>query len=73
MPSMTVDPAEVAQFDALSTEWWDPKGPFAPLHRFTPVRMDYFRSRLTRHSAAARWRAAARRAARPGHRLRRQA
>ena len=49
MPSMTVDPAEVAQFDALSTEWWDPKGPFAPLHRFTPVRMDYFRSRLTRH------------------------
>ena len=49
MPSMTVDPAEVAQFDALSTEWWNPKGPFAPLHRFTPVRMDYFRSRLTRH------------------------
>ena len=30
MPSMTVDPAEVAQFDALSTEWWDPRGPFAP-------------------------------------------
>ncbi|MEC8847084.1 MAG: methyltransferase domain-containing protein, partial [Pseudomonadota bacterium] len=49
MPSMTVDPTEVAQFDALSTEWWDPRGAFAPLHRFTPVRMDYFRSRLTRH------------------------
>lgn len=49
MPPTTLDPAEVAQFEALSAKWWDPKGPFAPLHRFTPVRMDYFRSRLTRH------------------------
>ena len=54
MSSITVDPAEVAQFDALSAQWWDPKGPFAPLHRFTPVRMDYFRGRLTRHFGLAR-------------------
>ena len=45
----TVDPTEVQQFDALSDQWWDSHGAFAPLHRFTPVRMQFFRDRLSDH------------------------
>ncbi len=39
----TIDPAEVARFERLANEWWDPKGPMAPLHRFNPVRLAYIR------------------------------
>ncbi len=35
----TVDAAEVERFSALSTEWWDPNGKMAVLHRFNPVRL----------------------------------
>lgn len=45
----TVDHTEVQQFDALSDQWWDSHGAFAPLHRFTPVRMQFFRDRLSDH------------------------
>ena len=37
----TVDPKDVAGFTALSDQWWNEDGPMAPLHHFTPVRMDY--------------------------------
>jgi len=39
----TVDPAEVARFDALARDWWDPKGPMAVLHKFNPVRLGFVR------------------------------
>lgn len=39
----TIDPAEVARFEALATTWWDPNGPMKPLHRFNPVRLRYIR------------------------------
>lgn len=39
----SVDPAEVARFSAIAAEWWDPKGKFAPLHRFNPVRLGFIR------------------------------
>ncbi len=39
----TIDPAEVARFEGIAKEWWDPKGPMAPLHRFNPVRLAYIR------------------------------
>lgn len=42
----TIDPVDVAQFSALSEHWWDEAGPFAPLHRFTPVRMGFIRDCL---------------------------
>jgi len=35
------DPAEVARFAALAEEWWDPAGPFAPLHAMNPCRLEY--------------------------------
>lgn len=37
----TVDPAEVAKFEAMAAEWWDPQGKFKPLHMMNPVRLDY--------------------------------
>ncbi|WP_375687822.1 bifunctional 2-polyprenyl-6-hydroxyphenol methylase/3-demethylubiquinol 3-O-methyltransferase UbiG [Pseudooceanicola sp. LIPI14-2-Ac024] len=40
-PQTTVDPAEVAKFEAMAAEWWDPTGKFKPLHMMNPVRLDY--------------------------------
>lgn len=37
----TIDPAEVAKFEAMAAEWWDPKGKFKPLHMLNPCRLDY--------------------------------
>jgi len=37
----TVDPAEVAKFEAMAAEWWDPNGKFKPLHLMNPCRLDY--------------------------------
>jgi 2-polyprenyl-6-hydroxyphenyl methylase/3-demethylubiquinone-9 3-methyltransferase len=39
----TVDAAEVARFEALADEWWDPEGRFRPLHRFNPERVRFIR------------------------------
>ena len=45
----TVDPEEVAQFEALAAEWWDPTGPFKPLHEYGPVRVGFIRDQLCAH------------------------
>ena len=37
----TVDPGEIAKFEAMATEWWDTEGKFKPLHMMNPVRLDY--------------------------------
>jgi 2-polyprenyl-6-hydroxyphenyl methylase/3-demethylubiquinone-9 3-methyltransferase len=37
----TVDPAEVAKFEAMAAEWWNPGGKFKPLHMLNPCRLDY--------------------------------
>ena len=37
----TADQTEIDNFAALSNQWWDQKGPMAPLHAFTPVRIVY--------------------------------
>src|SRR5581483_12350400 len=39
----SVDAEEVARFSRIAAEWWDPKGKFAPLHRFNPVRLGFIR------------------------------
>ncbi len=39
----SVDEAEVARFSADTARWWDPSGPYAPLHRLTPVRITFVR------------------------------
>ena len=39
----SVDPAQVEKFSRIAAEWWDPKGKFAPLHKFNPVRLGFIR------------------------------
>lgn len=45
----SIDPADVARFSAQAAEWWDAKGPFAPLHRFNPARLRFVRDRVAAH------------------------
>jgi 2-polyprenyl-6-hydroxyphenyl methylase/3-demethylubiquinone-9 3-methyltransferase len=37
----TVDPSEIAKFEAMAAEWWDMNGKFKPLHMLNPCRLDY--------------------------------
>ena len=54
----SIDPEEVARFSAIAAEWWNPKGKFAPLHRFNPTRLGFIRetalARFGRDAAAKR-------------------
>jgi 2-polyprenyl-6-hydroxyphenyl methylase/3-demethylubiquinone-9 3-methyltransferase len=42
----TASPEEVAKFEGMADTWWDPTGPFRPLHKFNPARIRYIRDRL---------------------------
>ena len=42
----TVDPAEVARFSALATQWWDADGPMRPLHRLNPLRLAWIKHEI---------------------------
>ena len=44
----TADEKEIGNFSAMSAEWWDETGPMAPLHDFTPVRVDYILDSIRR-------------------------
>jgi 2-polyprenyl-6-hydroxyphenyl methylase / 3-demethylubiquinone-9 3-methyltransferase len=45
----TIDDEEVARFSRLSGQWWDARGPMAPLHKFNPVRVAFIRDRVAAH------------------------
>ncbi|WP_299203212.1 bifunctional 2-polyprenyl-6-hydroxyphenol methylase/3-demethylubiquinol 3-O-methyltransferase UbiG [uncultured Tateyamaria sp.] len=42
----TVDPSEIAKFEAMAAEWWDPNGKFKPLHMLNPCRLDYITTQI---------------------------
>ncbi len=42
----TVDADDVARFAEQAERWWDPAGPFAPLHKLNPTRIAFIRDRL---------------------------
>ena len=42
----TIDPTEVAKFETMATEWWDPNGKFKPLHILNPCRLDYITNQI---------------------------
>ena len=47
MPSdSTVDETEIAKFEAMAAEWWDPHGKFKPLHMLNPCRLDYITAQI---------------------------
>ncbi len=45
-PQTTVDPGEIAKFEAMAAEWWDENGKFKPLHMLNPCRLDYITSQI---------------------------
>ncbi len=47
--SESVDPREMAHYDRLAATWWDPDGPFWPLHGLNRFRVQYLRTRLIDH------------------------
>ena len=42
----TVDPSEIAKFEAMAAEWWDLNGKFKPLHMLNPCRLDYITKQI---------------------------
>ena len=44
-PSLNVDPAEIAKFEAAAARWWEPGGEFQALHDINPLRLNYIRQR----------------------------
>jgi 2-polyprenyl-6-hydroxyphenyl methylase/3-demethylubiquinone-9 3-methyltransferase len=47
----TIDPDEVNRFARLASEWWEPRGKFAALHRIGPARLTFLRDEMIRHFA----------------------
>src|SRR5436309_7115124 len=47
LESRSLDPAEVEKFSKLAAEWWNPKGKFAVLHVFNPVRLAFIKEQVT--------------------------
>ncbi|MCA3646576.1 MAG: bifunctional 2-polyprenyl-6-hydroxyphenol methylase/3-demethylubiquinol 3-O-methyltransferase UbiG [Methylobacterium sp.] len=43
------DESEIARFNAMARQWWDPNGPMKPLHRLNPTRLAFFRAEAARH------------------------
>ncbi|HEY5216149.1 MAG TPA: bifunctional 2-polyprenyl-6-hydroxyphenol methylase/3-demethylubiquinol 3-O-methyltransferase UbiG [Pseudolabrys sp.] len=41
----SIDAAEVERFSRLAADWWNPRGPMAPLHKINPVRLGYIRDK----------------------------
>ena len=46
----SVRPDEVARFDRLAAQWWDPRGPMRSLHAMNPVRVDWITRRIEARS-----------------------
>ena len=47
----TADPSELARFDTLAEEWWDPDGKFKTVHDFNKARVSWIRDFLVTHLA----------------------
>ncbi|HZE46262.1 MAG TPA: bifunctional 2-polyprenyl-6-hydroxyphenol methylase/3-demethylubiquinol 3-O-methyltransferase UbiG [Xanthobacteraceae bacterium] len=45
-PNSTIDEAEVAQFSAIASQWWDHRGKMAMLHTLNPLRLAYIRDHV---------------------------
>ena len=40
---------EAAHFGAMASDWWDPDGKSAMLHKLNPIRLAYIRDRIDQH------------------------
>lgn len=49
MNKKTDNAKEVKKFSNIASEWWDPNGKFAPLHKFNPIRQEYLIRQISKH------------------------
>jgi len=49
MAETSILPEEAERFGKLASEWWDPDGSSAMLHKLNPVRLKYVRDQIDRH------------------------
>src|SRR3982750_626478 len=49
MAETSIVPKEVEQFGRLASDWWDPDGASAMLHKLNPVRLKYIRDQIDQH------------------------
>jgi 2-polyprenyl-6-hydroxyphenyl methylase/3-demethylubiquinone-9 3-methyltransferase len=47
----TRDEAEIEKFDRIASEWWDVNGKFSMLHKINPVRLEYIKKLILKHSS----------------------
>ena len=43
----SIDITEIAKFNAMAKEWWDPKGNSRPLHELNPIRLQFITDRCS--------------------------
>jgi 2-polyprenyl-6-hydroxyphenyl methylase/3-demethylubiquinone-9 3-methyltransferase len=49
MVQTSILPEEAERFGKLATDWWDPDGRSAMLHKLNPVRLKYLRDQIDQH------------------------
>jgi 2-polyprenyl-6-hydroxyphenyl methylase/3-demethylubiquinone-9 3-methyltransferase len=49
MPRTTIVAEEARRFGKLASDWWDPDGSSAVLHKLNPVRLKYIRDQVDQH------------------------
>ena len=47
--NQTDDLREINKFSEMASEWWDPNGKFASLHKFNPIRQEYLVDKIKNH------------------------
>jgi 2-polyprenyl-6-hydroxyphenyl methylase / 3-demethylubiquinone-9 3-methyltransferase len=47
----SIDPDDVARFDAIGEDWWDPAGSMRALHQINPLRLGWLRDLMVGHFA----------------------
>jgi 2-polyprenyl-6-hydroxyphenyl methylase/3-demethylubiquinone-9 3-methyltransferase len=49
MAKSSIVPEEAERFGKLASDWWDPDGASAMLHKLNPVRLKYLRDQIDQH------------------------
>ena len=49
MTQSSIVPEEAQRFGELASDWWDPNGRSAMLHKLNPVRLKYIRDQIDQH------------------------
>ena len=49
LTSVSVDPAEMESFSRMAADWWDPTGPFKPLHIMNGARLNFIKETVCEH------------------------